>query len=164
MSNSEAIAAGGVLFREACGARHGTTGEGGCGPNLRTSHNVLRSNDQELFGSIKNGVPGIGDAPFPIGDEEVWALAAYVRSLSAPACRQRVPGDAAARKTLLFGSGQCSNCHMIRGEGGSLGPDLSNIVMESNLTRLRQSLLNPGEELTEGFEKVFVALRSGGRL
>lgn len=158
------IASGGELFREACGACHGTTGEGGRGPNLRTSRNVQRSNDQELFGSIKNGVPGSEMPPFPLGAEKVWSLAAFVRSLSAPAFDQHAPGDAEAGQAIFEGQAGCVGCHMIRGEGGSLGPDLSNIGMESNLTRLRESLLEPSKEIAAGFEKVVVTLKSGDRI
>ena len=164
MSDGAAIGAGGELFREACGACHGTTGEGGRAPNLRTSRNVQRSSDQELFGSIKNGVPGSEMPPFPLGDEKVWSLAAFVRSLSAPAYDQQAPGDAEAGQALFEGEAGCGGCHMIRGEGGSLGPDLSNIGMESNLTRLRESLLEPGEEIAVGFEKVIATLKSGDRI
>jgi len=164
MADPAAIASGGELFREACSACHGTTGEGGRGPNLRTSRNVQRANDQELFESIAKGVPGSEMPPFPLGDEKVWSLAAFVRSLSAPAYDQKAPGDPQAGESLFGGEGGCSGCHMIRGAGGSLGPDLSNIGMESNLARLRESLLEPNKETSEGFEKVVVMLKTGDRI
>jgi putative heme-binding domain-containing protein len=37
-------------------------------------------------------------------------------------------GDWAAGKALFFGEAKCGTCHTVRGEGGSVGPNLSNLV------------------------------------
>ena len=47
-----------------------------------------------------------------------------------------VAGDRDLGKQLFFGKGRCSGCHMIRGQGGLLGPDLSNV---GAIARLRKS-------------------------
>ena len=65
--------------------------------------------------------------PFALPDDQVWELAAFVRSLNAPASAVPVEGDAAAGEAIFFGKQGCSGCHAIMGRGGHLGPDLSNI-------------------------------------
>jgi putative heme-binding domain-containing protein len=37
-------------------------------------------------------------------------------------------GNWAAGKALFFGEAKCGSCHTVRGEGGAVGPNLSNLV------------------------------------
>ena len=70
------------------------------------------------------------------------------RSLSIKAAQLTVSGDRDLGKQLFFGKGRCSGCHMIRGQGGLLGPDLSNVGGDRTLAEIRQSIVSPG--LSEG--------------
>lgn len=160
----EAVEAGGQLFRAACSGCHGATGGGGRGPNIRDGRLVRRMSSAQLFDSIKTGVPGTDMPAFPIADEKIWAVVAFVRSLSAPAIEANVPGDESAGDAIFFGKGGCSGCHTIRGRGGFLGPDLSNAGMQRSIGQLRESVLDPSARLTEGFEGVDVVMKSGTRI
>jgi putative heme-binding domain-containing protein len=53
---------------------------------------------------------------------------------------------------------------MIRGEGGYLGPDLTNIGLTANMTSLREALLEPNKRFTEGFRPVIVTLEDGAKI
>ena len=160
----EAVEAGGQLFRAACSGCHGATGGGGRGPNIRDGRLVRRMSSVQLFDSIKTGVPGTDMPAFPIADEKVWAVVAFVRSLSAPAIEGKVPGDEAAGNAIFFGKGGCSGCHTVRGRGGSLGPDLSNAGAQRSIGQLRESVLDPSARPTEGFQGVDVVMKSGTRI
>ena len=72
-----------------------------------------------------------------------------------------VAGDAAKGKALFFGSGKCVQCHMIQGQGGDPGPDLSNIASERTVPQLRESVTKPGARIAEGFRGVTAVLASG---
>ena len=157
----EAIKAGGELFVLVCSGCHGVTGEGGRGPNLLDARNVQRLGSAWLFGVIKNGIAGSDMPPSPFEDEKIWQLTAFVKNLSAPAIRQTVEGDREAGKLLFYGKAGCTGCHMIRGEGGYLGPDLSNLGVTQNLGRIREGLLNPNKRFTSGFDPVVVTLSDG---
>lgn len=157
----ESIAAGEKLYVSACSGCHGKTGEGGRGPNLSDGRLVRRLNNQQLFQAIKTGVPGSDMPAFPIGDAKIWSIVSYLRSLSAPAMVSHVPGDAEAGRATFFGKGQCSNCHMIRGQGGVLGPDLSNAGATRTVKQLRLSVQVPDERIAEGFSGAKVTLKSG---
>jgi alcohol dehydrogenase (cytochrome c) len=52
-------------------------------------------------------------------------------------------GDAAAGERLFAGKGNCTNCHMVRGRGGILGPDLSDIGRERTSAQIEQALRDP---------------------
>ena len=54
------------------------------------------------------------------------------------------PGDPAAGERFFAGKGNCANCHMVRGRGGVLGPDLSNVGRDRNPTQIEQALRDPG--------------------
>src|SRR5260370_41266746 len=53
---------------------------------------------------------------------------------------------------------------MIRGKGGSLGPDLTNLARERSLGQIIQALRNPGAHAAPGYRPVTVRLRDGRTL
>ncbi|MCY4588342.1 MAG: c-type cytochrome [Bryobacterales bacterium] len=156
------IAAGEQLYSIACSGCHGPGGEGGRGPNLVIGPAAQNKKPTQIYSAIKIGVPG-GDMP-PFGsmsEEQLWQMTAYVSSLSRPAYEVDVPGDPEAGKALYHGKAGCANCHMIRGEGGSLGPDLSNAGLQNYVLQLREGVLEPNKRITPGFDPVRVVTHSG---
>jgi putative heme-binding domain-containing protein len=55
-----------------------------------------------------------------------------------------VPGDAAHGRSVFNGKGGCTTCHIVAGQGGSIGPDLSDIGVARGPAYLRDALLRPG--------------------
>ena len=159
------VEAGAARFRQLCTGCHGRTGEGGQGegqgPNLATSWEVRRAKDAELFGFIKNGVKGTAMPAFPLPDEQLWELAAFVRSLNAPADMLPVAGNVSNGEAIFFGKGQCSSCHMIRGRGGYLGPDLSDIGATRRLGEIRNAVLAPSLEPSAGYRPLLLPGNDG---
>lgn len=162
--DAKAIEAGRQLFLKSCGGCHGPTGEGARGPNLITGRQVRRATDRQLFAVIEKGVPGTDMPPTPVDEQGNWQLVAYVRSLSAPAYEVPVPGDEAAGRAIYLGKGECAKCHQIRGSGGQVAPDLSNIGMTRSLAQLREAVLKPSERWVEGYQAVTVHLKTGRRI
>ncbi len=157
----EALEAGRKLFASACSSCHGVNGEGGRGPNLVDGVQVRRQGNPQLFDAIHNGVPGTDMPAFPLPDEKIWQLVTFVRNLGAPAFETIVPGDVEAGAKLFYGAAGCTNCHMIGGHGGSIGPDLSNAGARAPLRQLQEAVLHPSARIAEGFEAVDVTLKSG---
>src|SRR5260370_7347319 len=160
----DAIAAGRKLFIASCSGCHGAQDEGGRGPNLTEGRQIRRLRDGALFASIKSGVPGPDMPPSNLPDDQVWRLVAFVRDLSAAAYESKVAGDAEAGASIFFGKGGCSGCHMIRGRGGFIGPDLTDIGALRTVTQLRESLLKPSARIVDGYEGVTVTLRDGSKI
>lgn len=162
IGKKEHIAAGEQLYSIACSGCHGPGGEGGRGPNLVIGPAAQNKKPTQIYSAIKIGVPG-GDMP-PFGsmsEEQLWQMTAYVSSLSRPAYEVDVPGDPEAGKALYYGKAGCSNCHMIRGKGGALGPDLSNAGLQNYVLQLREGVLEPNKRITPGFDPVRVVTDSG---
>lgn len=155
-----AIEAGRKMFTGSCGGCHGATGEGGRGPNLRDGKLIRRSNDFQMSQTIRKGIPGTDMPGSNLDDNQVWQLVAFVRALGRPAAESRVPGDATKGQAVYTKAG-CANCHMIGGQGGALGPDLSNAGANRSLEYLREAIVKPGERVVQGYLPVTVKLKDG---
>jgi putative heme-binding domain-containing protein len=60
---------------------------------------------------------------------------------------QEQPAGDPARGKALFASKGCQNCHRIQGEGGRLGPDLSEIGSARQPAQLDRSIVDPDAEI-----------------
>jgi putative heme-binding domain-containing protein len=143
-------AAGDRLFHLHCAECHGPTGQGGYGPDLTRGEYRHGSTDEALFHTIATGVPGTRMPATSLSDRQLREIVTYVRGL-AGGTRVSVAGDARAGEKLFGGKGGCTKCHMIRGEGGSLGPELTYVGSQRAPKHLRTSILQPDEEISPEF-------------
>jgi putative heme-binding domain-containing protein len=79
---------------------------------------------------------------------ELHALAAYVRSLGATATVAKT-GNLQTGQSIYKRLG-CASCHVVAGEGGTLGPELTSIGARRSPEYLRQAVLDPGAMLPRG--------------
>ena len=167
-SDTKAVVAGEQRFQQLCTGCHGRGGVGGQGegqgPNLVNSWEVRRASDRDLMGYIRNGVPGTAMPAFTLPEQQIRELAAYVRSLNAPADVVPVAGDPKAGELVFFQKGGCSSCHMIHGRGGYLGPDLSDVGATRRLGELRGAILDPKRLAIDGYRPVTLRDRNGNTL
>ncbi|MFN3324733.1 MAG: c-type cytochrome [Bryobacteraceae bacterium] len=167
IGNPEAIAAGADLFRRSCAGCHGPDGGGGArGPNLVRRSLWHPLSDEAIFQVIRKGVPGTDMPPTNLSDEQTWNLVAYIHALTGPASTNSVPGDPNAGKAVFWGAkAGCSNCHAILGQGGRLGPDLSNVGGSRPLAVIREAILEPAKDLSYlGNEAATVVFKNGKTL
>ncbi|MBV9550358.1 MAG: c-type cytochrome [Alphaproteobacteria bacterium] len=130
--NAQAVAEGMALYNRSCTACHGFNGTAGeFAPGLgQPGRRYNRRSDAQIFDAVKNGIPG---SAMPAGagrlsDEEAWKVVSYVLGLRGTAVDAPAPGDAAHGAEIFWGKGACGTCHMIRGRGSLIGPELSNIA------------------------------------
>ncbi|OYW07859.1 MAG: hypothetical protein B7X34_10045 [Acidobacteriia bacterium 12-62-4] len=165
IGDPQAIAAGTKLFMGSCAGCHGPDGGGGArGPNLVRRSLWHPLSDDAIFQVIRNGVSDM--PPTKLSDEQTWSLVAFIHALTGPASTNPVPGDATAGKAIYWGAkAGCSNCHAIRGQGGSMGPDLSNIGGSRPLAVIREAIVEPAKDLYYlGNEAATVELKNGQTL
>ena len=116
------------LFQQQCGRCHGIDAGGGeLGPDLTSGYRTV-STDAGLFDIIRNGLPnsqmiGISRAST---DQSVWMVVSYLNSLNETP-DVNLPGNATNGEQLFAGKGNCSSCHMVNGQGGRRGQDLSRV-------------------------------------
>ena len=53
---------------------------------------------------------------------------------------------------LLFQNKGCIGCHTVNGEGGAVGPNLTDVYKTKGEDYIRQSVLNPNAVIAEGFQ------------
>ena len=142
-----------ALFHRYCAACHGLNGNGGRGPDLVSGRWTHGSSDADLQQVIANGVPG-SDMP-AFGDrfnqQDYTKLIAFVRSLSSGGGNLKVTGDPAGGREIYWGKGACNSCHMINGQGGLLGPDLTRIGAQRSPASLKESVISPSAAIVTGY-------------
>jgi putative heme-binding domain-containing protein len=149
------------LFATRCASCHGADGGGGeFGPDIADVRG-LGHRDMKVADIIKNGLADYGMPAFPLPQQDVDALAAFVSGLRAPAFEHPPAGNAEAGGSFFFGKGNCANCHLVKGRGGVLGPDLSNLGRDTRLARIQLALRDPNALGMAGYKLVSVRLRSG---
>jgi len=118
---------GAALFDRTCSGCHGPGATGGRGPALASGVFAHGGSDNELFTTIRSGVPGTQMPSFSaLPSDDVWRLVTYIKSLSGQTGSLGVAtGDAASGQTVFFGKGGCTSCHEINGRGADLAADLS---------------------------------------
>ena len=169
----EAIQLGRALFRHFCSFCHGLEASRGTrGPDLTRGRWTHGSSDAAIFRTISEGVPGTAMPATVMTEDEAWAIIAYLRSLSA-ASATPVRGNRKEGERIFFGSGGCSQCHMVNGKGGRLGPSLSRIAASRGTQYLIESIRDPNKQITnrnpdwmvaEGYETVRVVTKDGRRI
>ena len=143
----ESIAAGKALFEGTCANCHGIDGSGANGPNIRDAG--TRLGPEALYQTLHTGVLGSGMPSFSsLGEEKLWELVDYVSSFG-QAAGAAASGDP-QKGRAIYGVNGCSNCHMIDGEGGDSGPDLSKVGTVRSAALLRNVLLDPSANIPIG--------------
>lgn len=157
---------GKALFSEQCSSCHGADAQGtDRAPKLAASRSLHGQSVEQIRNTIQHGIASGGMPAFPLPASQLDALAAFVRSLNAEAAEPGLEGgNAGAGRNLFYGKGKCSTCHMIRGSGSPLGPDLSNVGREMTLDQMRRALVEPDASITPGYKVVSVTLHNGQKL
>ena|SRR5579862_11700 len=149
------------LFMGQCARCHGPKGEGGRGAVLAKPRLPHAPDDEALFHVIQEGIRGTEmPAGYAVDTLETWQIAAYVRSLGRMAS-ETVPGDPRRGQELYRSKGHCSQCHIVAGQGGSLGPELTEIGARRSAAHLRAAVLDPAATLPDGFQQVRLSTSDG---
>ena len=137
------------LFLGMCSRCHGVEGGGGEGPNLNRPVLSRAADDQALAAVIRDGIPDRGMPRIRrFTDAELRQMVTYIRSLSRSSAVAST-GNPEKGKAVYQRLG-CSSCHIIDGEGGNLGPELSSVGAHRAPDYLRQAIVDPAAALPRG--------------
>jgi cytochrome c oxidase cbb3-type subunit 3 len=148
-----------ALFHRYCAACHGSNANGGRGPELVSGRWSHGGTDADLRNVIANGVPG-SDMPafgYLFKEDDYTKLIAFLRSLSAGGGDLAVTGDPARGREIYWRKAACHSCHMVNGQGGLLGPDLTRIGSQRAPSSLKESILSPSANIVTGYQGVRVS-------
>jgi cytochrome c oxidase cbb3-type subunit III len=164
---SKATAAPGrSTFNSFCAACHGLDGSGSDkAVDISGTARVRQLSDTQLSGIISNGVPGTGMPAFRNLDEkQVHEIVAYLRSLQGKIDGRTLPGDPKRGREIFFGKGNCSACHTVSGQGGFLGPDLTEHGATSSADALREEIVRAPRVPPMGYRTAVLTTVGGERL
>jgi cytochrome c oxidase cbb3-type subunit 3 len=161
-----APAAGRTTFNSSCAGCHGLDGTGSDkAVNISGSARVRNLSDAQLSSIISNGLPGTGMPAFrSLNARQVRAVVDYLRSLQGKAEGQTLLGDPNRGKEIFFGKGDCSACHTISGQGGFLGPDLTEHGATSSADAIRDEIVRAPRVPSIGYRTAVLTTESGERL
>jgi putative heme-binding domain-containing protein len=157
----EGIGQGMALFQSRCTYCHGAHGEGGRGPDLTAGTYRHGSTNEALFSAVRNGISGTEMPAVGFNDDDSWRVVAYLRKIGSGAPIEKAPGDAAAGKELFETKGRCLSCHTAGKDGGSVGPDLSEVGARRSLKFLEESIVKPEADIPIRYRGLQVITKSG---
>src|SRR5262245_9104518 len=156
-----AVRAGAAMYRERCAECHGDDAKGVRGPDL-TRLWTSEASDARVFQTIRQGVAGSIMPPSTAPDDEIWAIAAYLRSISTTAAPTDARGSAASGETTFWAT--CGACHHVGDRGGRLGPELSRIGSSLSREALTTAIRSASASMAAGYESVTIVTREGQRI
>ncbi|HYS46935.1 MAG TPA: PQQ-binding-like beta-propeller repeat protein [Rhizomicrobium sp.] len=135
-------------FEKNCAVCHGSGGGGGDrAPALADNPDLRRLDAAGIAAIVRRGMSGGMPAFASLPQEQVTRIAAWLKSMNESALRAAPPEQVAAGEKFFFGEGGCSGCHMVKGRGGSNGPDLSGIGARATLEEINIWLDNPASRM-----------------
>jgi cytochrome c oxidase cbb3-type subunit 3 len=150
-------------FESICAACHGLDGRGGeRGPDIARRREIQRLPDSALLRIVRQGVPGKGMPAFAsLTALQVQAVVRHLRILQGLGAAAKMPGDPERGKALFFGQSGCSQCHMVNGEGGFIGSDLSSYASAQPPAEIRRAITDPNRNLDPRKRTVVVTTQDG---
>jgi mono/diheme cytochrome c family protein len=167
-TTSADTARGRVLFVQNCGTCHvlaeaGTAGVQG--PNLDDAFAAARATGQNgdtIEGIVKaqvenprpeNGDPAVSMPAKIVEGQDLDDIAAYVGLYAGVpgAAPPEVPGGPGAQ---VFANNGCGGCHTLAGApgaGGTVGPDLDEVLPGQTQTQIEEDVVDPEKEIAKGY-------------
>ena len=94
----------------------------------------------------KSGIPGTGmPGSWMLSPGDARQLVVYVRDLGRLP-DEPMPGDPAAGEIVYNSIGNCASCHILKGIGEGIGPQLNGVGARRNAEYLRRSVTSPEVE------------------
>ena len=166
-----------VMNKKSCLGCHQLNDEGGrIGPSLNRSS--LNYTPEWLYAWISNPQnfrPGTRMPNLGLEPKEARAIASFLVSfqpeeedeeLEAPETWKQYlssEGDAKRGEKVFHDPEEianCSKCHLVKGRGGTVGPDLSFAGTSRTRKFLLESILNPSAVITHGYQTVMILTKN----
>jgi cytochrome c oxidase cbb3-type subunit III len=161
--NKSAAALGTQIFASNCAGCHGLDGRGSeRAPGIAISPKVQRMTDAQISQIVSEGIPGTGMPAFhSLSQTERQAVVKHLRTLQGRRKTSAMPENPEEGKSIFFGKAHCADCHMISGQGGFMGSDLSSYASGKSAQQIRDAILNPAAD-PDPRRKVAVVVTRGG--
>jgi putative heme-binding domain-containing protein len=113
---------------------------------------LLLHNDEQIVSLVKSSFGDVQGAGTAEMREEIRRLSSVIHEAS---------GNPYLGKELFLE--HCGKCHLLFGQGGQIGPDLTSYKRD-DLQAMLANVVNPSAEIREGFENFLVLTEDGRQL
>ena len=139
-----ALVSGRRTFESSCAPCHGLNGKGGeRGPDIAAKPEIVRLPESEILKILRNGKPQAGMPSFgALGPAKLSDIVSYLLILQGKRKTLPVPASSEEGKYLFTSKAGCSECHMVQGTGGFLGPDLSDYGESHSADDIRSAIMS----------------------
>jgi putative heme-binding domain-containing protein len=145
--SSATIATGARVYVRTCALCHGPDGGWVEDINLGLGRFRTAVTDADLRRVITGGTAEGRMPGFPLAEDDMAGIIAYIRTGFDPEGKSIVIGNVANGKRLFAGKGACSSCHRVGGVGPRSAPDLSDIGVTRTPAALQRTLIDPAASL-----------------
>jgi cytochrome c oxidase cbb3-type subunit III len=165
-ADRSAATLGSQVFASNCAGCHGLDGRGSeRAPGIATNPKGQPMTDAQISQIVAEGIPGTGMPAFhSLSESERQAVVKHLRTLQGRSKTSAVPEHPEQGKSIFFGKAHCADCHMISGQGGFLGSDLSSYASGKSAQQIRDAILNPAADPDPRRKVAVVVTRDGTRL
>ena len=162
-----------VMNKKSCLGCHQLNDEGGkIGPSLnRSSSNYKPEWLYAWISNPQNFRPGTRMPNLGLEPKEVRAITSFLVSFQPEEEDEKFAtpedwkqylsseGDPKRGENIFHdpeGIANCSKCHLVKGQGGAVGPDLSYVGTSRTREFILESILNPSAVITHGYQTVMI--------
>lgn len=134
---------------------------------VRPSAFVVKGFGKKGSNDSESPMPDVSAGSIALSEPELAAVVAYLQDASGgdvtveiptaaspatPEEEEAEPREAITDPKALMAHFTCEACHMLEGEGGDVGPDLTKVGSGRDREYLRRALIDPNAEIAKGFE------------
>jgi len=98
----------------------------------------------------------LAGAPGPKGPGRRWKV-----EEAAPLVEAGLSDRNFEQGKLMFAAGRCNLCHMIRGEGGAIGPDLTQLGTRFSSKDMLESIIEPNKTVSDQYAATVFTMKDG---
>jgi putative heme-binding domain-containing protein len=96
------------------------------------------------------------EGPQPKGPGRRWTV-----DEAMPLVDGQLKGRSFEQGKLMFDAARCSSCHMMRGEGGSIGPDLTQLGTRFSVKDMLDAIIDPNKTVSDQYAATVFTLNDG---
>jgi putative heme-binding domain-containing protein len=109
---------------------------------------------EDLLGSTGNDLAN--NAPSPKGPGRTWTMAEAL-----PLVETGLTGRNFEQGKAMFAATRCISCHTMRGEGGNVGPDLTQLGTRFSTRDMLENIIEPSKVISDQYAASVFTLKDG---